>query len=119
MARPRKEDIDEITAVNKDIEAQTEKLRKLREKQKRLQEADNIKLGKLVKSIFKDSLPMTQDERKSFFLNLAKGQVQSYHEKKESSVVTNSAANDLSDVPQDAGTGSPVLNSEVSGQVVE
>lgn len=78
MARPKKSDVDEITAVNQDIEVQTEKLRKLREKQKRLQEADNIKLGKLVKSVFKDSLPATEKERKVFFTNLANMASQPY-----------------------------------------
>lgn len=88
MARPRKEDVDEITAVNQDIEVQKEKLRKLQEKQKRLQEADNIKLGKLVKSVFGDRLPLAQDERKIFFTNLAKLSEQAYSGGTESVVET-------------------------------
>lgn len=72
MARPKKSEVDEIAAVDKDIEVQTAKLKKLKEKQKRLQEADNIRIGKLIKSVFKDTLPSTPAEQKEFFISLAK-----------------------------------------------
>lgn len=72
MARPKKSSTNELSAVEKAVVVQEAKLKKLREKQKRLQEADNIRLGKLIKTVFKDMLPETADEQVIFFTELAK-----------------------------------------------
>lgn len=61
---------DELSSLDTNIQAQTERLKKLKEKKKRLLEADNIKLGKLVRQIFGKELPDSVDERKVFFQQL-------------------------------------------------
>lgn len=61
---------DELSSLDTNIQAQTERLKKLKEKKKRLLEADNIKLGKLVRQIFGKDLPDSVEERKVFFQRL-------------------------------------------------
>lgn len=58
---------DELSSLNNDIQAQTERLKKLKEKKKRLLEADNIKLGKMVRKVFGSFLPDSDVEREMFF----------------------------------------------------
>lgn len=61
-----------VSSLDADIKQQTDKLKKLKEKKKRLMEADNIRLGKLVRQKFKKLLPETKEEQEIFFENLAK-----------------------------------------------
>ena len=61
-----------VSSLDADIKQQTDKLKKLKEKKKRLMEADNIRLGKLVRQKFKKVLPETKEEQEIFFENLAK-----------------------------------------------
>lgn len=61
---------DELSSLDTNIQAQTERLKKLKEKKKRLLEADNIKLGKLVRQIFGKDLPDSAEARKVFFQQL-------------------------------------------------
>lgn len=61
-----------VSSLDADIKQQTDKLKKLKEKKKRLMEADNIRLGKLVRQKFKKFLPETKEEQEIFFENLAK-----------------------------------------------
>ena len=85
MARPKKTG-NELSQIQSDIEAQKEKLKKLQEKERRLQEADNIRLGKLVKSVFKGKLPATSAEQKRMFEVVVKHLDVIYTENKESVV---------------------------------
>lgn len=61
-----------VSSLDADIKQQTDKLKKLKEKKKRLMEADNIRLGKLVRQKLKKVLPETKEEQEIFFENLAK-----------------------------------------------
>ena len=61
-----------VSDLDANIKQQTDKLKKLKEKKKRLLEADNIRLGKLVRKVFKNQLPESPDEQKLFFDRLAK-----------------------------------------------
>lgn len=61
-----------VSSLDADIKQQTDKLKKLKEKKKQLMEADNIRLGKLVRQKFKKFLPETKEEQEIFFENLAK-----------------------------------------------
>lgn len=83
MARPKKIG-NELSQIQSDIEAQKEKLKKLQEKERRLQEADNIRLGKLVKSVFKGKLPSTPAEQKRMLEVVVKHLDVIYTESRES-----------------------------------
>lgn len=78
---------DELSSLDTNIQAQTERLKKLKEKKKRLLEADNIKLGKLVRQIFGKDLPDSVEERKVFFQWLKE------LSERQSSVVTQQPSN--------------------------
>ena len=83
MARPKKTG-NELSQIQSDIEAQKEKLKKLQEKERRLQEADNIRLGKLVKSVFKGKLPSAPAEQKRMLEVVVKHLDVIYTESRES-----------------------------------
>lgn len=112
MARPKKTG-NELSQVQSDIEIQKEKLKKLQEKEKRLQEADNIRLGKLVKSVFKGKLPETPAEQKTLFEAVVK-QLDSIYTKTEEPASAENGVNSTTphvqtagQVPQQAGYVNP------------
>lgn len=109
MARPKKTG-NELSQVQSDIEIQKEKLKKLQEKEKRLQEADNIRLGKLVKSVFKGKLPETPAEQKTLFEAVVK-QLDSIYTKTEE---TASAGTDVSSVTPQVQPAGPVPQQTVT-----
>lgn len=60
----------ELDKVQKDIQAQTAKLKKLKTEEKRLLEAENIRVGKLVREILGDLLPDDTKAQTALFQNL-------------------------------------------------
>ena len=117
MARPKKTG-NELSQVQSDIEIQKEKLKKLQEKEKRLQEADNIRLGKLVKSVFKGKLPETSAEQKTLFEAVVK-QLDSIYTKTEELVSAGSGVSSTTPQVQPAGTvpQQTVTNTQQAGYV--
>lgn len=67
---------DELSNLSKDIQAQEDKLKRMKEKKKRLEEANFTKLGKLVVKVFGNQIPETDAERKIWLENLKKLSVQ-------------------------------------------
>lgn len=117
MARPKKTG-NELSQVQSDIEIQKEKLKKLQEKEKRLQEADNIRLGKLVKSVFKGKLPETPAEQKTLFEAVVK-QLDSIYTKTEELASAGSGVSSTTPQMQTAGQvpQQTVTNTQQAGYV--
>lgn len=117
MARPKKTG-NELSQVQSDIEIQKEKLKKLQEKEKRLQEADNIRLGKLVKSVFKGKLPETAAEQKTLFEAVVK-QLDSIYTKTEELASAGSGVRSTTPQMQTAGQvpQQTVINTQQAGYV--
>lgn len=101
---------DELSSLDTNIQAQTERLKKLKEKKKRLLEADNIKLGKLVRQIFGKDLPDSVEERKVFFQRLKE------LSERQSSVVTQQPSNLADYQGQTAQTTQVPRDTFVNGQ---
>lgn len=85
MARQKGE--QSLASQMEKVSALERKLAKEKDKVKRMQETDNIRLGKLVKKIFKDVLPEDKVAQEEFFKGLVKYADMSENENVENDTV--------------------------------
>lgn len=95
MARQKGE--QSLASQMEKVSALERKLAKEKDKVKRMQETDNIRLGKLVKKIFKDVLPEDKVAQEEFFKGLVKYADMSENE----NVETDTVDDDVKDVVDD------------------
>lgn len=82
MAR-RNTNKTELELLEEDIQAQKDRLTQLKNKKKVLLEADNIRLGKLIRRLFDGILPESPEAQERFFGNIAKSYRSTYNENRQ------------------------------------
>lgn len=93
MARQKVE--QSLASQMEKVSALERKLAKEKDKVKRMQETDNIRLGKLVKKIFKDVLPEDKVAQEEFFKGLVKYADMSENENVETNTVEDDDVKDV------------------------